>query len=134
MKRRNIILLGLLLASATGTTLAHHAAAMFDSTKITTVKGTVKEFAWRNPHVMILIITEPRDNEPAGDWRFELSSPGNLTRSGWTKRSLAPGDTVTVDCNPMRDGSHSGWVKKVTRADGTVLTFAFADLERSNLP
>ena len=134
MKRMNIVLLVLLLISATRTALAHHAAAMYDATKIVTVKGRVKEFLWRNPHVMILIATEPHGNEPAGEWRFESSSPGNLTRSGWTKRSLASGDSVTVDCNPMRNGSHSGWLKKVTPADGAVLTFAFDNLEKSNLP
>jgi hypothetical protein len=134
MKRGHISFLILLLTTAAGTAFAHHAAAQYEPVKTVTVAGKVKEFAWRNPHVMILVTTEANDKEPAGEWRFELSSPGNLTRSGWTKRSLNPGDVVTVVCRPMRDGSHAGWLTKATLADGTVLTFGFADLEKSNLP
>jgi hypothetical protein len=130
----HIGVLTLLLITATGTALAHHAAAQYEPVKTVTVKGKVKEFAWRNPHVMILVTTEAHENEPAGEWRFELSSPGNLTRSGWTKRSLNPGDIVTIECRPMRDGSHAGWLTKATLADGTVLRFGFADLEKSDLP
>jgi hypothetical protein len=134
MKPTKIALLGLFLAFATGAALAHHSGATYDSTKMVTVKGTVKEFEWRNPHVTILLTTEPHGSEPAENWRFEMSSPGNLTRAGWTKRSLAPGDVVTVACNPMRDGTYSGLAKKVTLPDGKVLTFDFGNLEKSNLP
>lgn len=134
MKCTNIGLLILTLAATAGTAHAHHAAAQFEPVKTVTVKGTVKEFLWRNPHVIILVTTEAHGNEPAGEWRFETSSPGNLTRSGWTKHSLSPGDIVTVDCRPMRDGTHVGGVKKVTLANGTALTFAFDNLEKSNLP
>jgi hypothetical protein len=134
MKSTKFAALTLFLACAVGTAYAHHSGATYDSTKMVTVKGTVKEFEWRNPHVTILLTTEPRGTEAAQDWRFEMSSPGNLTRAGWTKRSLAPGDVVTIGCNPMRDGSHSGLAKKVTLPDGKVLTFDFGNLEKSNLP
>jgi Family of unknown function (DUF6152) len=134
MKSKRLGLLSLFLVFAAGTARAHHSGATYDSTKIVTVKGTVKEFDWRNPHVTILLTTEAHGTEPPQYWRFEMSSPGNLTRAGWTKRSMAPGDIVTVACNPMRDGSHSGLAKKVTLPDGKVLTFDFGNLEKSNLP
>lgn len=134
MQRTRIALLSLFLAGAAGTALAHHSGAMYDSSKMVTVKGTVKDYVWKNPHVEILLKSEPHAGGPAQDWRFELSSPGNLTRSGWSKRSMAPGDVVTVACNPMRDGSHSGLAKKVTLPDGKVLSFDFGNLEKSNLP
>ena len=55
---------------------------------------------------------------------FEGRSPGILARSGWSRTIFKPGDTITVDFSPARDGSHTGLTTRVTLADGTVLSQA----------
>ncbi len=85
----------------------------------------------------------PRDPVGGGDadgrraaesWAIELTSPGNLTRLGWTKRSLKTGDRVLVDLNPLRDGGHGGGFRKVTLTDtGQVLVANLRDQERPGL-
>ena len=66
--------------------------------------------------------------DPAGEvWTIELpTSPGNLARMSWTKRSLKPGDHVIVELNPLRDGQHGGSFKKVTLVDTGVVLVASA--------
>lgn len=125
---RNIVLLILVL---TGTSaFAHHSAAMYDQSKDLSVKGMVKDFVWTNPHV-VLVLT-PESKTSGGDWRFEMTSPSLLTRMGWTKRSVRPGDMVTVVCAPMRDGTRAGYARKIAFADGRVLDFNYT--EKPNLP
>ena len=112
-----------LAASAPGPALAHQSFAMFDPTKLVTLEGVVKEFEWTNPHVGLTITTAPKGAAAAEDWAVELTSPGNLTRLGWTRRALKPGDHVLLDVHPLRDGQHGGLFKKVTLVGtGQVLT------------
>jgi len=72
----------------------------------------------------VLLVVDGAVSEADGLWSLELpTSPGNLTRMNWTKRSLKPGDRVSIDINPLRDGRHGGSLKKVTLlATGQVLT------------
>jgi hypothetical protein len=101
---------------------AHHSFAMYDTEKLFVIRGTVKEFQWTNPHAL-LWITGSTDGGADELWTIELpTSPGNLARMGWTKHSLAQGDAVSVEINPLRDGSHGGSFKKATLAkSGAVL-------------
>jgi hypothetical protein len=113
--------LGLVLTTSAH---AHHSFAMYDQTKLVTLEGTVKEFQWTNPHVL-LWVTHPVEGGGEPElWTIELpTSTGNLARMNWSKRSLAAGDHVTVELNPLRDGRHGGSFKKVTIAgSGAVLT------------
>jgi hypothetical protein len=99
---------------------AHHSFAMFDQKKTVTLKGTVSEFQWTNPHAFIHIEVP----NPAGgkvQWQVELNSPNNLKRQGWKSTSVKAGDQVTLVLNPLRDGSRGGLFVSVTLPDGTVL-------------
>jgi hypothetical protein len=121
---------GLLLASHVTPGLAHHSFAMYDPSKPETLTGTVKEFQWTSPHALLWVVRDPQPGEKEGVlWSIELStSPGPLSRIGWTKRSLQPGDRVTVDINHMRSGESGGQFKKVTNLKtGEVLTTATPD-------
>jgi hypothetical protein len=102
---------------------AHHSFAMYDQNTLVTIDGTVKEFQWSNPHALLWVLEKAKDGEPPQEWTVELpTSPGNLTRLGWTKHSLEPGDRVTLDINPLRDGKHGGSFKRLTIvATGKVL-------------
>ncbi len=93
---------------------AHHSFAMFDFSKTMTVKGTVTEFRWTNPHVALLVQLDPQPGASPEIWSMELTSPGNLTRGGWTRHSFKPGDRIELVFNPLRDGRHGGAFDKAT--------------------
>ena len=102
---------------------AHHSLAMFDLTKTVTVKGTVTEFRWMNPHVALLVKVDPQPGTSPQVWSIELTSPNNLTRGGWTKRTFKPGDRIELVFNPLRDGRHGGVFDKATiLATGQVIS------------
>ena len=108
---------GILLVSTTA--LAHHgAASLYDMKTETTLKATITEFVWTNPHVEIGIA--PVDGK--GDrWLLELGSPANVVNRGWTSKSLKPGDVVTITFRPGLKGVKIGLFVRVVRADGTQL-------------
>jgi hypothetical protein len=107
---------GALLAFAAPAT-AHHSFAMFDNTKTITLKGTVKEFEWVNPHSWIHVMIM-NDTGVSEEWAFEMGSPGQLASGGWKKDSVKVGDVVTVSARPMKDGSHGGSIASVKNAEG----------------
>lgn len=99
---------------------AHHSNVAFIVTKVVTVTGVVKEFDWRNPHTWLTVTVDDGKGAKV-DWALEGRAPGVLLRAGWTPKSLKPGDTVTVDMSPAKDGSKTGLIARVTKADGTIL-------------
>jgi hypothetical protein len=112
---------GLGLAAAPASGLAHHSFAMFDTAKVVALTGAVKDFQWSNPHVVITLLAAEGAGPPEL-WFVELTSPGNLTRQGWTRQALKPGDKVVVLVNPQRDGARSGSFLQVTfTATGKVI-------------
>jgi len=130
----------LLMASVLGMALqapvdAHHSFAMFDFNTITTFKAaTVKEFRWTNPHVVLLVEGSAKPGAPAEVWSMELTSPGNLTRMGWSRHSFTPGDKIDLQFNPLRDGKHGGAFKQAKLASGQVLTSSVRDYEKLEKP
>jgi hypothetical protein len=103
--------------------LVRYLISMFDFANRVTITGKVEELRWSNPHVILLAAATPKAGEAPDVWSFELTSPGNLTRLGWTRLSLKPGDRIQLEYNPLRDGKHGGAFKKVTLLDtGQVLT------------
>jgi hypothetical protein len=101
---------------------AHHSFAMFDQAQTITLKGTVTEFQWTNPHAFIHIEV-PNAAGAKEVWQIELNSPNNLKRQGWKSSSVKAGDKVTLLTNPLRDmsGHKGGLFISVTLPDGTLL-------------
>ncbi|MDP9115594.1 MAG: DUF6152 family protein [Acidobacteriota bacterium] len=97
--------------------LAHHGAAAFDVTKMVTVKGTVTDFQYVNPHVQVYFDAKNDKGEPEA-WQGELTAPNKLSRAGWTKRTLKPGDSITVTGNPAANGAHTLWIRELIGPDG----------------
>ena len=107
------------LALATAA-LAHHGTANYDTTKTITVKGTVTDFQFVNPHVQIY--WDAKDNSGAAQkWQGELTSPNRLTRVGWSKSSIKSGDTITISGYPTKSGSNEIWIQKIMLANGDEL-------------
>lgn len=86
---------------------AHHSFALFDRDKQVTLKGTVKQFQWTNPHVFIQLQVANEKGETE-EWSIEGASPNMLYRDGWTNKTFQTGDQVTMVINPLRDGKHGG--------------------------
>ena len=130
---RVVALAGALLFGARPA-FAHHSFAMFDFTKTLTITGTVKEFQWTNPHVVLWVNVEGKDPKTPDVWWLEMTSPGNLTRSGWNRKAVNPGDKVVVELNPLRDGKLGGALIKVTDSTtGQVFSTNLRDMEKPGL-
>ncbi len=101
--------------------LAHHGTASYDTSKTVTVKGTVTEFQFINPHVLIFMDLKD-DKGNLQKWQGELTSPNHLERAGWTRSSIRVGDEITIAGYPAKSGATSMWISKVLLADGTPLS------------
>jgi len=111
--------------------LAHHSFAMFDQTKVVNLRGTIKEYRWVNPHVSLFIEVNEGPVKH-GVWAVELTSPGNLTRLGWSRKSINVGDKVDIEVNPLRDGGLGGGFRKATLANGQVLQARLVEIEKAS--
>jgi hypothetical protein len=122
---RRIVLIAAALILALGRTAsAHHSGAAYDMDHPRKMEGTVKTVNWTNPHITFVVESDAKDGQPAQTWVFEVSSPGVLTRSGWTKHSLQPGDHAVFQYAPLRDGNPGGFLLKVNLPDGKELSFS----------
>jgi hypothetical protein len=123
------------LAAGSFPAAAHHSTTMFDHAQTVVITGTVKEVQWTNPHVAIFVMGTTKEGEPPELWLLEMTSPGNLVRAGgWTRTAVKPGDKVTVNMSPLRDGKKGGALKKITLTDtGKFLTADIRAQERANL-
>jgi len=100
---------------------SHHSNVLYEVTKVVTITGVVKEFRWVNPHTWLYLTIDDGKGGKT-EWKVEGRAPGILRRAGWKTSSLGPGETVTVDMSPAKDGTHVGIIARVTKADGTVLS------------
>jgi len=99
---------------------AHHSFTMFDSTKTTTLVGTVTEFQWTNPHSYIEVDV-PSDSGAVKHWSVEMGSPSILQPGGWKHTTLKAGDKVTIILNPLKNGDPGGLLVQANLPDGRKL-------------
>lgn len=109
-----------LLGMTSGAATAHHSGAMFDAGQTVSLSGTVRQFQWVNPHCFIQLVTRDAQGREQ-EWSLEMSAPVHLMRLGWTRSSLAPGERITVQLHPLRNGDRGGNVVSVTDAEGNQL-------------
>lgn len=89
-----------------------------------TFDGTVVEYAWRNPHVYVVVDTLD-DNGETVQWSVQTSSTMTVSRSGWTRDSLVPGDRVTIAAHPAIDGRPYALLESIEKEGGIPLGAAF---------
>jgi hypothetical protein len=105
----SIVVVGLLAVSVP--LFAHHGNASYDSSKTVTVKGTVAEYIWANPHVFLKVDAKD-DSGNTVHWIIEAQNPVSQIDIGWSKNTFKPGDEVIVDVTPARNGQPIGRFKQ----------------------
>jgi hypothetical protein len=97
--------------------IAHHGAASFDTTMEVTLKGTVTEWTWFNPHCFLKFDVKGEDGT-VKNWAVEAGNPTDMTKRGWSRNVFKPGDQVTVTLQPVKTGAPIGRIRTVMLADG----------------
>jgi hypothetical protein len=119
MERRTLAILALnILVFLTAISVsAHHSMTGYDRSQSTTLRATIADFNWINPHVEIYFEVK-QSSGAVVKWLAEMPGPGRLEKNGWSKETLKSGDQVTIVGNPARDGTLSMRLLKVVLPDG----------------
>lgn len=112
------VLAALLLGS--NPVFAHHGQAAYETGKTLTVRATMTEFDWANPHCLLYFDVKD-DRGTVRHWSVQAINPLMLSRYGWTRHSLQPGDMVTVVFHPAKNGEMTGLLDKVVLPNGQEL-------------
>jgi len=116
-----IILFGIaILCVLSVPVFAHHGASPYDTSKLTTLKGTVTDYQFINPHVEISVDVT-NDKGKAESWIGEANSPNVLSRHGWDRDIIKKGDQITVIGNAGKNGSKTLRLQKVVLSNGKEL-------------
>ena len=87
---------------------AHHGtAASYDQKKLVTVKGTVTEFLWRNPHSALFLDVKDESGKSV-NFAIEMYSPILMVKAGYTRDVFKVGDAVAIEVHPSLAGEPSG--------------------------
>ena len=100
---------------------AHHGNAAYDMDKTVSLKATITGFEFGNPHVQVFFDTKD-DSGKVLHWNCEGTNPAMLSRIGWTRETLKPGDQVTLVVHPNKNPEITvALMIKVVLANGQVL-------------
>jgi len=99
---------------------AHHGAASFDNEKVLTLKGTVTEWLWANPHCF-LKLNAMDESGTLRNWNLETGNPTDITSAGYRRTTFKPGDEVTVTITPVKSGAPVGRLRTVELPNGQKL-------------
>jgi hypothetical protein len=100
---------------------AHHGETNYDTDKLVSVKATVTDFEFINPHVQIYLEAK-NDKGETEKWTCEARSPAMLVRNGgWDKNTLKTGDVITATGFRAKNGTNILRLKEIVLADGTKL-------------
>lgn len=111
------LLTGAMALAVVSPALAHHSHAMFDHSKEISVTGTVTEFAFRNPHVLLYLEIKGENGEPV-KYEIEMSNISNTISRGIRPATFKPGDVVNAKVHPLKDGRPGGNYVTIVAADG----------------
>lgn len=105
--------------------VAHHGAAALDTGREITLKGTVTEWIWSNPHCFLRFDAKD-DTGTVRNWAVETQNPTTMTQRGWSRTSFKAGDEVTVTIEPVKNGQPVGRILTAVLANGQKLIAATA--------
>ena len=93
---------------------------MFDAGKTATIEGTVKEFEYINPHAWLHIVATDANGKKA-EWSIEMGGVNAIVRTGWKPDTVKPGDRISVQIHPLKDGSRGGQYLTAKLPNGTTM-------------
>ena len=126
MAMKYTLLVAIAIGLSTATLAGHHSfAAEFDASKAIRVTGTLTKVEWTNPHIYFYLDAKDEQGNPVR-WTCESGAPGALSRRGFKKGDLKLGDTIVVDGYRAKNGSNLMDARRVTLADGRIVSGASA--------
>ena len=120
------------LAVVASAAQAHHSFAVyFDASKDVKITGTVTSFRFTNPHGTIALdVTDAQGR--VTHWRAETNAPVVLVRRGWSRDIIKPGETITIEGWPSRDGKAYMRMRRAVDANGRLIgTAPFGQQDQS---
>jgi hypothetical protein len=115
-----VFALGIVVSILSLPLFAHHGNAAYDTEKKITLKGTVTQWFWANPHC-VLELDVKDDNGQVVHWGAETENPTTMSHQGWTKASFKPGDEVAVTMITVKNGKPIGRITEVVLPNGQKL-------------
>jgi hypothetical protein len=103
----SFLVVGLLAVSVS--LFAHHGNAAYDTTKTITVKGTVTDYVWANPHVFVKVDAKDESGNTV-HWVVEAQNPVSMTQIGWSKNTFKAGDEVEIEAMKAKNGNPVGFL------------------------
>ena len=126
MKNNLVVALTVVTLNTGGSLLAHHSfAAQYDATKAIRLTGTLVRVEWTNPHTYFYLDVK-EDTGQVVQWGCEGGAPGALSRRGFKRGDVKIGDTIIIDGYRSKDGSRLIDARRITLADGRVVSGASA--------
>lgn len=126
--------MAMFIGAAPRPAVAHHGSAAYDMSKSITLNGTVTSLDWNNPHCLLHFDAKDEKGE-VQHWTIELYNPLWMSRAGWTRNSLKPGDPITITFHGTKAGAPNGYIRdgdgKLT-SNGKELDFHQAGDERTS--
>ena len=107
---------------ATSPAFSHHSDAAYGTTSILLKNATIVKVVWANPHGIVACDVKDESGKVTR-WNLEMGSPSAMELVGWNRNSLSPGDVVTIDINPARNGTTLGRLLRVTTTADKVLEY-----------
>jgi hypothetical protein len=130
--RTSMTLLGVASLSLATAAQGHHSTAEFDYSQVVVLEGTIKEVQWTNPHSYVQAMV-PQPDGTVVQWGIEIGAPAINVAMGWRKTSVKPGDKVTLEISPARNGRPYGTLRHLTFADGRKLDGVAARIPRTGI-
>jgi hypothetical protein len=96
---------------------AHHGTAVFDTSKKVTMKGSITEWDWSNPHCLLQFDVKNEAGQTV-HWIAETQNPAEMVTLGWGKTSFKSGDEATVTLVAAKNGRPYGRLTLVQLSDG----------------
>lgn len=98
------------LAAVPSPALAHHGTSSYDLTKTISTKAVVTSLQWENPHC-VLSFDSKDDKGVVTHWSVEMYNPLYMSRAGWTRTTLKPGDEIDITFHPAKNGTGAGYIR-----------------------
>lgn len=108
---------GILMLVSTCVPLSAHHSWPVNRDKLVTVKGTVTQIEWANPHPMFTVEVR-EDGGRTETWLIGGPALNRMEASGWTKTTIKPGDVVTGTGYQFSDGQKIVRLERIVLSDG----------------